>query len=279
MGHQYRRTCSDVLKRRSSKCFALTYVPATPTWLRMRAAIGRQKVRRARLASGIGKPGNTTDCFPAKGVSGFANSRRTDLRLLPEQKPVSVSGRYRILLKRPLSTSSSRLTCRVWPGIPNINCLPVGGNKTAVKIIDPVTGERKATVLTMPSTEEDVHNDFGVPNSLEFSSDGKTLISGHMQGRLWLSEATGRNWQNLRSRKLVGHMGILQAVQLSEDGSRLLSCATDGSAILWNTATGRRLLTWHDAQALACTQFSDDLFAFSGWGDDRQIRILPVLRD
>ena len=167
------------------------------------------------------------------------------------------------------------VSCLAWH--PEQRMLAVGGNNAAVKIIDPLTGERTATVFALPSTEGDVQNDFGVPNSLEFSGDGKRLVSGHMRGRLWISEATDGDWQNPKSIRFVGHMGILQSVQLSEDGSRLMSCASDGSAFLWNTATGRQLLTWQGAQAFACARFSDDLFAFSGWGDDHQIRILPVL--
>ena len=77
-------------------------------------------------------------------------------------------------------------------------------------------------------------------NSAAFSSDGEyVLTSGNSYGgdtvRLW-ETATGRE-----VRAFVGHTAEVTTAVFSHDDGYMLSASTDGTTVLWETATGRLL--------------------------------------
>ncbi len=72
---------------------------------------------------------------------------------------------------------------------------------------------------------------------IDFSPDGKRLITGNMYGMV--------NTWNLESGKVqhlfAGHTSMVHKVRFSKDGSLAISCSSDRSAIVWDTAEGRKL--------------------------------------
>jgi len=68
-----------------------------------------------------------------------------------------------------------------------------------------------------------------------FSPDGRSLIYGSRDGRVWTLDT--RTWQP-RGRPLIAHPSILTA-DLSPDGRLLATTSTDGTGRLWDVATGR----------------------------------------
>jgi WD40 repeat protein len=68
-----------------------------------------------------------------------------------------------------------------------------------------------------------------------FSRDGRTFIYGDRQGRLWTLDA--RTWKP-RGRPMPVS-GPLAGADLSPDGRLLVTTSLDGTARLWNAASGR----------------------------------------
>ena len=82
----------------------------------------------------------------------------------------------------------------------------------------------------------------GGVNSVSFSPDGQTLVSGSgAEIRLW-DAVTGSH-----QRTLTGHTGEVNSVSFSPDGQTLASASLDGTVRLWDAVTGshQRTLTGH----------------------------------
>jgi WD40 repeat protein len=69
-------------------------------------------------------------------------------------------------------------------------------------------------------------------------------------------------------RILVGHEGAVYSASFSRDGGRVLTCSADGTARVWDAATGEQLLVLReDRDPVAIAQFSPDgrrVLTFSG---------------
>jgi class 3 adenylate cyclase/WD40 repeat protein len=72
-----------------------------------------------------------------------------------------------------------------------------------------------------------------------FSRDGKLLLYGDRAGRAWIFNT--RTWT--RGRPLVGHTRAVLTVDLSPDGRTLATTSLDGTARLWDLASGRGIGT------------------------------------
>ncbi len=105
----------------------------------------------------------------------------------------------------------------------------------------------------------------GWVNSVAFSPEGQTALSGSADGALILWDlATGAI-----VRRFEGHTGAVNSVQFGPDGQSLLSGSADTTLILWNVATGEivRRFKGH-ADAVNGVAFSPDgKRAVSGSGD------------
>jgi WD40 repeat protein/serine/threonine protein kinase len=90
---------------------------------------------------------------------------------------------------------------------------------------------------------------------LEFSPDGRWLVSTHGDGAIQIWDVAER--QLLAS--LNDHSGPVRAVAYSPDGKRIASASEDHSVIIWSAETGHKeaTLIGHDARVMAVA-FSPD---------------------
>ncbi len=105
------------------------------------------------------------------------------------------------------------------------------GTARPLRIIDLETGE-DAHVLSLP--------DETLLIFLAFSPDGRWLAASdasHML-HLWSTE----DWSY---RELTGHTGVINHIELSDDGSLLATTSLDGTARIWDPNTGRELSRLH----------------------------------
>ncbi|MDJ0606009.1 WD40 repeat domain-containing protein, partial [Microcystis sp. M53602_WE12] len=73
----------------------------------------------------------------------------------------------------------------------------------------------------------------GSVNSVNFSPDGKTLVSGSDDGTIILWDVeTGKEIRTLK-----GHDGSVNSVNFSPDGKTLVSGSDDNTIKLWNLGT------------------------------------------
>ena len=91
--------------------------------------------------------------------------------------------------------------------------------------------------------------------SLDFSPDGRTLVSSHGDGAILLWDAVRRE----RTADLGGHAGPVRAVSFSPDGNRLLSASEDRSIIVWDLENQRKeaVLVGHETRVNGVAATSD----------------------
>jgi WD40 repeat protein/tRNA A-37 threonylcarbamoyl transferase component Bud32 len=91
-------------------------------------------------------------------------------------------------------------------------------------------------------------------SAARFSPDGKHIATAckDFVVRLWNAE-TGQ-----LERELPGHSAFIVRVVFDPSGARMLSLAFDGTARVWDVATGAELVTLHHANWVVAGQFSPD---------------------
>ena len=100
--------------------------------------------------------------------------------------------------------------------------------------------------------------------SVNFSPDGRTLVSGSWESiKLWNVE-TGEE-----IRTLQGHDGWVYSLNFSPDGKTLVSCSADNTIKLWNVETGQeiRTLKGHDSYVWSVNFSPDGKTLVSGSND------------
>ncbi|MCA2859822.1 MULTISPECIES: hypothetical protein [unclassified Microcystis] len=109
--------------------------------------------------------------------------------------------------------------------------------------------------------------------SVNFSPDGKTLVSGSDDKtiKLWNVE-TGQEIRTLK-----GHDSSVWSVNFSPDGKTLVSGSWDKTIKLWNVETGQeiRTLKGHDSSVLS-VNFSPDGKTLVSGSDDKTIKLWNV---
>ncbi|MBY0523461.1 MAG: caspase family protein [Gemmataceae bacterium] len=108
----------------------------------------------------------------------------------------------------------------------------------------------------------------GTVTSLDFSADGKFLVSGS-------GDNTARIWDVTSGkfvRSLTGHTAPVKGVAFAPDGKRVVTASFDKTVKLWNAATGKveSNLTAHEREA-QCVAFSPDGKTFVTGGRDKSI--------
>jgi WD40 repeat protein len=68
-----------------------------------------------------------------------------------------------------------------------------------------------------------------------FTPDGRSLIYGDRDGRVWIYDT--RTWKPRRDFET----GLLQTAEISPDGRELATTSVDGTAALWDIASGRAI--------------------------------------
>jgi hypothetical protein len=94
-------------------------------------------------------------------------------------------------------------------------------------------------------------------NWAEFSRDGEWIVtaSDDQLARLWKLEAGSEP----RPRLLSGHQGIVKSAVFDSTGRRVLTASFDTTVIIWDSATGQRLLTLSPhPDAVQAAAFSPD---------------------
>lgn len=138
--------------------------------------------------------------------------------------------------------------------------LATGGGFSEFSIWDITTGGRLLSV--------DFEGDGAT--SVTFSPDGSQIAaSGDVAARIF----DANSGQLLVT--LVGHTSLIDELKFSPDGTRLVTASNDGTAKMWDVATGAELITLSGVHTsgVHCVAFSPDGKFLATGGDDRKVVI------
>ena len=76
--------------------------------------------------------------------------------------------------------------------------------------------------------------------SVAISSDGRTALTGHMDGSLILWDLESGE----QVRRFLGHSEVVTGIDFTPDGQYAVSCAYDNTLIMWNVSTGQEILRY-----------------------------------
>jgi WD40 repeat protein len=126
------------------------------------------------------------------------------------------------------------------------------GTKLAVAAHEPEGSGAAIEILSVPQLAQLKTVRAPAARSLEFSPDGRLLVLGDDQGRVWLHDT--RTWRP-PDHPLIAHTSAINTVNISPDGRTLATTSNDGTTRLWDLASGRPLgaalpgLAQHDVAA------------------------------
>jgi WD40 repeat protein/serine/threonine protein kinase len=154
----------------------------------------------------------------------------------------------------PLHTLAHRGPVRALDVSPDGKWVVTGAADWALHLWDSSTG--KEVPLDLP-------HDF-LPRFAAFSPDGTLLVTTRYQRNgnvalLW--DFVPGTPRPLRKKAELSHRGDIRKVAFSCDGTRLATASMDGTAQVWNTATGLPALAavlHHDGKAVSAVAFSPD---------------------
>ncbi|MBH0776624.1 toll/interleukin-1 receptor domain-containing protein [Nocardia bovistercoris] len=109
--------------------------------------------------------------------------------------------------------------------------------------------------------------------AVAFSPDGRRILTGGPVMRLWDTQS-----HNMIG-EFTGYEGIVYGVAFSVDGATVVSGGSDGTVRLWDTATGRQLgapMTGH-ASAVETVAFGPDGRRVVSGGSDKSVRMWDVV--
>ena len=112
------------------------------------------------------------------------------------------------------------------------------GTKLAVAAHDPEGSGAAIEILSVPQLARLKTVRAPAAKSLEFSPDGRLLVLGDDQGRVWLYDT--RTWRR-RDQPLIAHSTAIDTVNISPDGRTLATTSKDGTTRLWDVGSGRPL--------------------------------------
>ena len=169
-----------------------------------------------------------------------------------------------------IATASDDLTARIWDASTGDELFTLKGHDFASATVPPHEGVIKVTfnpassfaatagadgTVKMWSVEDGrmvldqlAHPDSAVVD-LAFNHDGSLLATGAFDGSTKVSRvsetpAAGEAMIALQELyTLIGHTSAVYGVSFTPDGSRLATASEDGTAKLWDAATGQELLT------------------------------------
>ena len=214
-------------------------------------------------------------------LSSFAAHKETILAqsFSPDSQRLATAGLDKIVEIRDVGTGriiaemkdhSDTVQCLAFS--PKGDLLATAGMDRTIKISDGMTAKGKMTI----------NPEIKGLLALAFSPDGKyVLTSGESPEIRWWELATVADdlteggWRP--TRKFEGHVGPVQAMRFSPDGSLLATASADHSVCLWDGTTGHLVRTLIDCDNLVyAVAFSPDskLLAAGSW--DGFVRIWDV---
>jgi WD40 repeat protein/DNA-binding SARP family transcriptional activator len=110
------------------------------------------------------------------------------------------------------------------------------GRKLAAAVTDEMGTGSALEILAVPSLEQLTKIPTPVGTSVRFSPDGRLLLFGDVQGRVWRFDT--RTWRP-RGRPLLAHTGAVTTLNFSPDGQKLATTSDDGTTRLWDVPSGR----------------------------------------
>ena len=131
--------------------------------------------------------------------------------------------------------------------------------------------------LATDKVEYTIHQP-GPTRALAFSPNGHWLAAAAGEGQVRLSFGSG-NWRVAMHRgnsTLTGHVGHVTSIQFSPDGERVVTAGTDGTAKLWDVATGKLAGTLAPGtykRGMGVALFTPDGRSLLTAGDDLFLRI------
>lgn len=112
----------------------------------------------------------------------------------------------------------------------------------------------------------------GIIESIAISQDGKWIVSGTWTcGQVTVWDAESHEKVN----EFKGHEGVVYAVDISPDATRIATGSGDKTACVWSLSTGERLLSpFEHEREVAAVKFSPDgrLIATAAW-DRASVRL------
>jgi WD40 repeat protein/serine/threonine protein kinase len=200
-----------------------------------------------------GEDGSVKIWDPATGV--VADATRASIRWVsvmafhPESRRLALASRDgSIELRDGLSGADARVlnghtdlvTSLAFS--PNGQRLASASDEKALKVWDTKTGREAITLPIEPTTVVGV----------AFSPDGHYLATGR-PGKgvlLWNGTRASEGEQDGMGQMLIGHNDPVVRLAFSPDSRRLVTASRDGTARVWDPATGRLLLTFTDHTAI-----------------------------
>jgi WD40 repeat protein/DNA-binding SARP family transcriptional activator len=157
---------------------------------------------------------------------------------------------------------------------PDHGLLYVGTYEPALDVYDVATGALLRSRALGPELAPRGAASQHPGETLEVSPDGATVAVNGAIDVMLLDAAT------LTDRRLVGHTGLVQAVQFSHDGTRLASGSDDSTIIVWDVATASKVeqLTGHTGPVRSVAFAPDDTTLYSA-GEDRQLLVWDLRGD
>jgi WD40 repeat protein/DNA-binding SARP family transcriptional activator len=122
---------------------------------------------------------------------------------------------------------------------PSVVTFSPDGTKLAAAVNDS-EGTTAIEILSVPQLAVLKTLPTGPGTSLRFSPDGRLLVFGDVQGRVWLYDT--HTWTP-RGSPLVAHTGAVVTVSFSPDGRMLATTSHDGTTRLWEIPSGRPIGT------------------------------------
>ena len=112
--------------------------------------------------------------------------------------------------------------------------------KLAAPVKDPNGAGAVIEILSVPRLAQLKTVRAPAGRSVQFSPDGRLLVFGDEQGRVWFYDT--RKWRP-RGRPLAAHTGAVDTVNFSPDGQTLATTSGDGTTRLWDVRSGRPIGT------------------------------------
>jgi WD40 repeat protein len=134
----------------------------------------------------------------------------------------------------------------------------------AVRIADPRSG--RSRVVVKPDRA-------AAKTAADLDPSGQRIVSGGYNAKAVIQAVSGRG----KPVELKGHRAGLTDVRFSRDGHHVLTASGDGTARIWNAATGRveRMLKGH-GETVSTAQYSADGKRIVTAGADGTVRVWPA---